>query len=62
MLRSKQTEFSGPYRRFEDEQVITLNDPDGYELELVAHKSADERNANVWKEGPIPVEHAIRGL
>jgi glyoxalase family protein len=62
-LKSKQIEFRGPYKRFDDsEQVITLHDPDGLELELVAHKSAEARSGNVWKEGPIPVEHAIRGF
>ncbi len=62
-LESKQIEFRGPYKRFDDsEQVITLHDPDGLELELVAHKSAEDRSVNVWKEGPIPPEHAIRGF
>ena len=62
-LKSKQTEFRGPYKRFDDsEQVITLHDPDGLELELVAYKSAEGRSANIWKEGPIPIEHAIRGF
>jgi glyoxalase family protein len=42
--------------------VITFNDPDGLELELVAHKSSMERETKAWKEGPIPVEHAIRGF
>ena len=31
-FKSKQIEFRGPYKRFEDEQVITLYDPDGQEL------------------------------
>src|SRR5215212_5586211 len=62
-LKSKQTELRRPYKRFDDsEQVITLHDPDGLELELVAHKSAEGRSANIWKEGPIPIEHAIRGF
>ena len=61
-FKTKQMDFRGPYKRFDDEQVITLNDPDGLELELVAHKSAEERSVNVWKEGPIPIEHAIRGF
>jgi glyoxalase family protein len=61
-FKSKQTEFRGPYKRFDDEQVITLYDPDGLELELVAHKSAQDRSDNIWKEGPIPFEHAIRGF
>ena len=62
-LKSKQIEFRGPYKRFDDsEQVITLHDLDGLELELVAHKSAEDRTLNVWKEGPIPPEHTIRGF
>jgi glyoxalase family protein len=61
-FKNKQIQFHEPYKRFENEQVITFNDPDGLELELVAHKSAKERDTKVWKEGPIPVEHAIRGF
>jgi glyoxalase family protein len=61
-FKDKKVEFSGPSKRFENEQVITFHDPDGLELELVAHNSAENRTANVWKEGPIPVEHAIRGF
>ena len=61
-FKNKQIQFRGPYNRFENEQVITFNDPDGLELELVAHKSSKERETKVWKEGPIPVEHAIRGF
>jgi glyoxalase family protein len=61
-FKSKRIEFRGPYKRFDHEQVITLHDPDGLELELVAHKSALERSVNIWKQGPIPAEHAIRGF
>ncbi len=61
-FKSKQIEFRGPYKRFDDEQVITLYDPDGLELELVAHQSAEDRSVNVWKEGLIPAEQAIRGF
>ena len=61
-LKSRQIEYNGPYKRFNDEQVITFHDPDGLELELVAHTSAEDRNVNVWKEGPIPVDDAIRGF
>jgi glyoxalase family protein len=61
-FKSKQIEFRGPSKRFDDEQVITLYDHDGLELELVAHKSAEDRSVNVWKESPIPIEHAIRGF
>jgi glyoxalase family protein len=61
-LKSTQIAFSGPTKRFENEQVLTLNDPDGLQLELIAHKSAEDSNANIWKNGPIPLEHAIRGF
>jgi glyoxalase family protein len=49
----------GPVRRFE-EDVLTLHDPDGLHLELVAHASA-QRN-EPWHEGPVPVAEAIRGF
>ena len=59
---SKQIKFRGPYKRFDNEEVITFYDPDGLELELVAHKSAKDKDIHVWKEGPIPTEQAIRGF
>ncbi|MFL6347094.1 MAG: VOC family protein [Nitrososphaeraceae archaeon] len=61
-FKDKKIEFRGPYKRFENERVITFHDPDGLDLELVAHNSAENRTANIWKEGPIPIEHAIRGF
>ena len=61
-FKSKQIEFRGPYKRFDDEEVITFYDSDRLELELVAHKSAEIRSINIWKEGPIPIEYAIRGF
>jgi len=43
-----------------DRPVLAFADPDGLQLELVA----DERAADVpgWDGGPVPAEHAIRGL
>jgi glyoxalase family protein len=61
-FKQKKIEFRGPYKRFEYEQVIAFNDPEGLELELAAHKSSKKRDLNVWKGGPIPTEHAIRGF
>ena len=51
--------FDGPTRRF-DEQVLGFPDPDGLLLELVA----TPRVARVepWSDGPVPAEHAVRGL
>jgi glyoxalase family protein len=55
--------FTNPVTRFDgQEQVITLYDPDGLELELVAHRSAEDRINNVWKNGPIPIKKATRGF
>ncbi len=50
---------TGPVSRF-DETVLSLQDPDGLALELVAHRQAELRPA--WKEGPVPAEDAIRGI
>lgn len=46
-------------RRF-DEEVLTLVDPDGMKLELVAH--ADAGAANASRFGDVPAEYAIRGF
>lgn len=46
-------------RRLEEE-VLTLLDPDGLKLELVAHPGADARPP--WRGGGVPAEHAIRGV
>jgi glyoxalase family protein len=61
-LKKNQIEFHGPSRRFKDEQVLSLHDPDGLELEIIAHRYADDRRANIWKEGSISTEHAVRGF
>src|SRR5215831_7099313 len=62
-LRSNKIEFRGPIRRFkEGEEVLTFSDPDGLELELVSHKSAQQSTLGAWKNGPIPIEYAISGF
>jgi len=62
-LKDDGIDFSGPTKRFDnEEQVITLYDPDGMELELVAHKSAEERKDHIWKKGPIPEDYATIGF
>ncbi len=50
--------FTGPVDRF-DEQLISFSDPDGLNLELVAHAGESRRG---WSRGPVPQEHAIRGF
>jgi glyoxalase family protein len=62
-LINRKIDYEGPIKRFGDsEEVITLQDPDGLELELIAHESAIDRTAYAWKEGPVPIEHSIRGF
>ena len=61
-LKNNDTCFEGPTTRFDEEQVIKLYDPDGLELELVAHPSAKENDERFWKEGPISYENGIRGF
>ena len=62
-LKNNDVCFEGPIKRFDDEeQVITLCDPDGLELELVAHSSAKKNDKRFWKDGPISYENGIRGF
>ena len=49
----------GPNTRF-DEKVLSFMSPDGLVHELVAHPEAPQYGG--WKDGPIPLEHAIRGF
>jgi catechol 2,3-dioxygenase-like lactoylglutathione lyase family enzyme len=58
-LLAQGVKYEGPARRF-DEQVLAFSDPDGLLLELVA--SSRGTKAPAWLEGPLPPEHAIRGL
>jgi hypothetical protein len=58
-MRLKDRTVRGPTKRFSDTEVLTLHDPDRLELELVPNRSAKDKTLYVWKEGPIPIEHAI---
>jgi glyoxalase family protein len=51
--------YVGPTKRF-DESLIELRDPDGLLLELVATPRVG--STEPWADGPVPPEHAIRGL
>lgn len=42
------------------EETLPVYDPDGLALELVAHAGASHEPP--WEGGPIPPEHAVRGL
>ncbi len=44
----------------EEEDVLTLRDPDGLVIELAA--SADFHDTDPWDGGVVPTEHAIRGI
>ncbi len=58
-LLSHNMKYGGPARRF-GEQVLSLADPDGLLLELVATRRA--AGIVPWGEGAVAPEHAIRGL
>lgn len=58
-LLAQGVKYEGPTRRF-DEQVLSLTDPDGLLLELVATPRA--LGTSPWADGPLPLEHTIRGL
>jgi len=58
-LSKQSVPVQGLSQRF-GEQVLAFTDPDGLMLELVADTWTQERPG--WDGGPVPVEHAIRGL
>jgi glyoxalase family protein len=58
-LTAREVPFETPLSRFEEEALV-FYDPDGLQLELVAHSGADDQY--LWREGPIPAEHALRGF
>jgi glyoxalase family protein len=58
-LLSGGLEYQGP-RTYLGEQVLSLRDPDGMAIDLVAHPRAQERPG--WTGGTVPAENAIRGL
>jgi len=51
--------FTRSPRRF-DEEVLTLSDPDGMKIELVAHAEASAAHPPRFSD--VPAEHAIRGF
>jgi glyoxalase family protein len=58
-LRSKGVAVGPPVTRLEEE-AISLEDPDGLLLELVAHERAPAEPP--WEGSPIPGDHAVRGF
>lgn len=58
-LTGRGYESAGPIERF-GEKLISFSDPDGLRLELVA--GAGQWAGSAPKGGPVPGEHAIRGL
>ena len=58
-LVQKRIAFTRSPRRF-DEEVLTLADPDGMQLEIVAHTTASSTHAPRFSD--VPAEHAIRGF
>ena len=58
-LSSRGVLVVGPRKHFED-QVLTVFSPDELTFELVAQRESAKYRG--WKDGPVPAEHAIRGL
>lgn len=58
-LAAQAVDFGGPTTVF-GAAVLTLADPDGIVVELVAAGGAGA--ARPWQEGPVPAEHAIKGI
>jgi glyoxalase family protein len=58
-LLTRGVPFEGPTSRFGD-RVLSFRDPHGLLLELVA--TARVAAVEPWTEGPVPAEHAIRGV
>ncbi|MEP6822095.1 MAG: ring-cleaving dioxygenase [Chthoniobacterales bacterium] len=50
-----------PETRF-GEDVLTVRDPHGLRVALVESESSLGRHFTPWEDGPIPVQHQIRGL
>ena len=55
-LKKSNINFTGPFKRF-GEEVLLLEDPDGFEIELIA---GEEEQRFSWQE--VPAEHSIRGF
>jgi glyoxalase family protein len=58
-LVHKRIPFTHSPRRF-DEEVLTLADPDGMQIEIVAHAAAPTSHAPRYSD--VPSAHAIRGF
>jgi glyoxalase family protein len=44
------------------ERVLGFVDPDGMRLEIISSVESVEPKGQPWADGPIPIEHAIRGF
>jgi glyoxalase family protein len=66
-LKHNGISFVGPSKRFSDE-FVSFYDPDGLMLELISPRPSNDfqkqqhQPDNIWKEGPVTKEHAIRGF
>jgi glyoxalase family protein len=62
--------YQGPTARFTNsEKVLAFSDPDGLHLELVENEKkkkkrwdGSNREPSAWKDGPVPIDYAIRGF
>ncbi len=58
-LRKRGIEFDDAQSDF-GEELLSLRDPEGLQLELVSTPNAEP--GRVWERGPVPAEHAVRGF
>nr|WP_273738589.1 VOC family protein [Natrinema soli] len=56
-LTAHGVDVDGPIERF-DETDRRFSDPDGTQIEVVTGESSVEP----WDDGPVPVQHVIRGI
>ncbi|WP_135820902.1 VOC family protein [Halostella litorea] len=56
-LADRGVAVDGPFERL-GETVLRASDPDGTRIELVTGES----DVEPWADGPVPAEHAIRGI
>ncbi len=58
-LAGLKIDVDGPFTRF-GEHLISISDPDGMKVELVATARSDADKS--WKNGTVPVDSSIRGI
>jgi glyoxalase family protein len=62
-LKQNNVRFDEPSRRYKnEEQFLTLYDPDDLKLELVFGGVSSENKFTPWEKSPVPEKNAVRGF